>query len=162
RINYRTSHQIRMHADRLLGEELSDVDGNKEERRGAISLFNGPEPAFCVLHSQEEEMKTVSQWLKDRAQEGVVAQEIGVFVRGTAQLERARAAAACAGIPFQILDDNSESTSGHAAVGTMHLAKGLEFRAVVVMACDDEVIPSQERIEAVTDDADLEEVYNTE
>ena len=44
----------------------------------------------------------------------------------------------------------------------MHLAKGLEFRAVVVMACDDEVIPLQERIETVTDDADLEDIYNTE
>ena len=44
----------------------------------------------------------------------------------------------------------------------MHLAKGLEFRAVVVMACDDEVIPSQARIETVSDDSDLEEVYNTE
>jgi superfamily I DNA/RNA helicase len=30
------------------------------------------------------------------------------------------------------------------------------------MACDDEVIPSQERIETVTDDADLEDVHNTE
>ena len=44
----------------------------------------------------------------------------------------------------------------------MHYAKGLEFRAVVVMACDDEVIPLQSRIEAVSDDADLEEIYNTE
>ena len=44
----------------------------------------------------------------------------------------------------------------------MHLAKGLEFGAVAVMACDDEVIPLQERIEGVTDDSDLEEVYNTE
>jgi ATP-dependent exoDNAse (exonuclease V) beta subunit len=44
----------------------------------------------------------------------------------------------------------------------MHLAKGLEFRAVVVMACDDEVIPLQERIETVGDDADLKEVYDTE
>jgi superfamily I DNA/RNA helicase len=30
------------------------------------------------------------------------------------------------------------------------------------MACDDEVIPLQARIDAVTDDSDLEEVYNTE
>src|SRR5262244_3655116 len=30
------------------------------------------------------------------------------------------------------------------------------------MACDDEVIPLQERIETVADDADLEDVYNTE
>ena len=44
----------------------------------------------------------------------------------------------------------------------MHLAKGLEFRLVVVMACDDEVVPLQERIESITDNADLEEVYNTE
>ena len=44
----------------------------------------------------------------------------------------------------------------------MHLAKGLEFRAVVVMACDDEVIPSQERIETIADNADLEDVYTTE
>ena len=44
----------------------------------------------------------------------------------------------------------------------MHLAKGLEFRSVVVMACDDEIVPSQPRIEAVTDEADLEEVYATE
>jgi superfamily I DNA/RNA helicase len=44
----------------------------------------------------------------------------------------------------------------------MHLAKGLEFRAVAVMACDDEIVPLQERIETVGDDADLQEVYDTE
>jgi hypothetical protein len=30
------------------------------------------------------------------------------------------------------------------------------------MACDDEVIPLQDRIESVSDSSDLEEVYNTE
>jgi superfamily I DNA/RNA helicase len=44
----------------------------------------------------------------------------------------------------------------------MHLAKGLEFRMVVMMACDDEIIPSQSRIESVTDNADFEKVYETE
>ena len=48
------------------------------------------------------------------------------------------------------------------SICTMHLAKGLEFRAVAVMACDDEVIPLQDRIETVADSADLEEVYDTE
>ena len=42
------------------------------------------------------------------------------------------------------------------------LDKGLEFRAVVVMACGDEVLPLQERTETVADDSDLEGVYNTE
>lgn len=43
----------------------------------------------------------------------------------------------------------------------MHLAKGLECRAVVVMACDDEVVPLQSRIEEIADDADLKEVWMT-
>ncbi len=44
----------------------------------------------------------------------------------------------------------------------MHLAKGMEFRAVVVAACDDDVLPLQSRIESVTDESDLADVYNTE
>jgi len=55
-----------------------------------------------------------------------------------------------------------QTASGNLSLCTMHLAKGLEFRAVAVMACDDEVIPLQERIETVTDASGLEEVYNTE
>ena len=162
RVNYRTSHQIRMQADRLLGIELSDVDGNTEKRGGAISLFNGPAPDVMVWDTPEDERKAVSDWLRARSKEGVLAHEIGVFVRSGAQLARARAAVEDAGLAFQVLDDNLETGSGRVSVGTMHLAKGLEFRAVVVMACDDEVIPLQERIETVADDADLEEVYNTE
>jgi len=38
----------------------------------------------------------------------------------------------------------------------------LEFRSVAVMACEDVVVPLQARIEAVGDNADLQEVYDTE
>jgi superfamily I DNA/RNA helicase len=44
----------------------------------------------------------------------------------------------------------------------MPLVKGLEFRSVAVVACDSGVIPSDDRLEAVTDEADLEEIYATE
>lgn len=161
-INYRTSHQIRMQADRLLGPELSDVDGNTEERGGTISVFNGPTPTIRILDSQADEAKAVGAWLSDRSNEDVMPHEIGVFVRSVAELDRARAAVENAELPFKVLDDNVETISGHVSISTMHLAKGLEFRAVVVMACDDEIIPLQERIETVSDDTDLEEVYNTE
>ena len=87
---------------------------------------------------------------------------LGVFVRSTGELERACAAVRGAGLPYRVLDDGSTTGDDPVSVSTMHLAKGLEFRAVAVMACDDEVIPLQERIETVADDADLEEVYNTE
>jgi hypothetical protein len=162
RINYRTSHQIRMQADRLLGPELSDVDGNTENRKGTVSTFNGPSPEVLVRETPAAEIKAVSDWLTARSKEGIVPHEIGVFVRSAAELARARAAVEGAKIPYRILDDSVETTSGRASISTMHLAKGLEFRTVVVMACDDEVIPLQERIETVADDSDLEEVYTTE
>jgi superfamily I DNA/RNA helicase len=83
-------------------------------------------------------------------------------VRSGAQLDRARAAVEGAGLAFKLLDDQVETVSGQVSIATMNLAKGLEFRAVAVMACDDEIIPLQERIENVGDDADLQEVYDTE
>lgn len=162
RINYRTSHQIRMQTDRMLAPELSDVDGNTEERGRTISVFNGPKPIIMECDTPEQESEAVSQWLSDLNSQGLKPHEIGVFVRSASQLDRARVAVDDAGFPFKILDENVQTTSGHVSIGTMHLAKGLEFRAVVVMACDDEIIPLQERIETVSDDTDLEEVYNTE
>jgi superfamily I DNA/RNA helicase len=44
----------------------------------------------------------------------------------------------------------------------MHLAKGLEFRCVIVMACDAQVLPDEDRINTVADEAELDEVYETE
>ena len=77
-------------------------------------------------------------------------------------MPRARASLKKAGLPWTELENTSRPATGRIALSSMHLAKGLEFRAVIVMACDDEVIPLQERIEAITDEADLEEVYTTE
>ncbi len=59
RINYRTSHQIRTQADRLLGPELSDVDGITEKRRGTTSTFNGPPPTILIAATDDDEAKSV-------------------------------------------------------------------------------------------------------
>jgi len=162
RVNYRTSHQIRTQADRLLGPVVTDVDGNSEDRSDTVSVFNGPPPTICMLKNEAEEIETVGKWIAQRAKDGVLPHEFGVFVRSAKQLDRARAAVKEARIAFKILDEHVETAAGHVSISTMHLAKGLEFRAVVVMACDDEIIPLQERIETVGDDADLQEVYDTE
>ncbi|MEO8619455.1 MAG: UvrD-helicase domain-containing protein, partial [bacterium] len=158
RVNYRTSHQIRAQADRLLGPSLTDVDGNSENRADTVSVFNGPPPIVRVFPDEDTEIAGVAGWLAECVKDGVLPHEFGVFVRSSAQLDRARKAVTEAGIPFKVLDDRAEAASGYVSISTMHLAKGLEFRAVAVMACDDEVIPLQERIEAVGDDADLQEV----
>ena len=162
RVNYRTSHQIRTQADRLLGPALTDVDGIGEDRNDTVSVFNGPPPTVRSFASEDEESEAIAAWLVEHSEASVVPHEFGVFVRSAAQLDRARAAAKRSAMAFKVLDEQVETTSGHISISTMHLAQGLEFRAVVVMACDDEVLPLQQRIETVGDDADLKEVYETE
>jgi mRNA-degrading endonuclease RelE of RelBE toxin-antitoxin system len=162
RVNYRTSHQIRTQADRLLGPTMTDVDGNIEDRRDTVSVFNGPAPVIQSLKDEKSEANAVSRWIAELVEAGLLPHEIGVFVRSEAQLERAKAALKESGLAFKVLDEQVETLNGHVSVSTMHLAKGLEFKAVAVMACDDEIIPLQERIETVGDDADLKEVYDTE
>jgi superfamily I DNA/RNA helicase len=162
RVNYRTSHQIRSQADRLLPNAIADVDGIEESRNGAVSVFDGPAPLVRVFADAKAESKSVGDWIAERIQQGLRPEAIGVFVRSEGQLDRARAAAKVANVSTVVLGADVEGLAGHVALCSMHAAKGLEFSAVAVMACDDEVLPLQERIESVADDADLEEVYNTE
>ena len=89
RINYRTSHQIRRQADRLLPTKLSDVDGNTETRSGAVSAFNGPQPTIQILGSLEAEVEAVARWLTAMRDRGVLEHEIGMFVRTADQVDRA-------------------------------------------------------------------------
>lgn len=162
RVNYRTSHQIRRQADRLLGAEVADVDHNVEVRSGTVSVFNGPDPEVRVCDWDGTESSVVGAWLRARLLDGIEPEHMAVFVRSGAQMEHAIRAVALADLPHAPLSDLSTGRTGHVAVGTMHYAKGLEFRVVAVMACDDDVLPLQERIEGVTDEADLEDVYDTE
>jgi mRNA-degrading endonuclease RelE of RelBE toxin-antitoxin system len=162
KINYRTSHQIRSQADKLLGPEITDVDGNTEKRRDTISVFNGPTPVIQSFDTEENEIRAVTEWLVEGIVHDLGPDEIGIFVRSEGQLPRAQAALDAAGLPYKILDQKIETEPGKASLCTMHLAKGLEFRAVVVMACDDEIVPLQARIETAADPSELEEVYNTE
>ena len=162
RINYRTSHQIRVQADRLLPPALADVDGNAEDRRGTVSVFNGPAPEIETFDDPDQESEAVGSWISGRVEHAVQPHEIGIFVRSSRELRRARSAVKQAGVQAIELSDKIEITPGSLSIGAIHLAKGLEFRAVAVTACDDEIIPSQERIENVADHADLEEVYDSE
>ncbi|QDT70357.1 Putative ATP-dependent DNA helicase YjcD [Planctomycetes bacterium MalM25] len=162
RINYRTSHQIRSQADRLLPPEISDVDGASEQRKGTVSAFEGPDPVVQVFDTQDAEEASIASWLRGCESAGVRREEIAVFVRSQELIDRSVRAVEAAGQPVNRVEEGIQTVPGHVSVMTMHQAKGLEFRCVAVMACDDDQLPSLERIEAIGDEADLEEVYSTE
>jgi hypothetical protein len=67
KVCYRTSQQIRRAADRLLPTVLRDSDGIEDERRGIISVFDGPPPevkSFPTIAAEAESVReVVASWL---------------------------------------------------------------------------------------------------
>lgn len=162
KINYRTSRQIRETADQLLPRKVRDADGIEDDRTDAQSVFEGPAPTLVVCANEDEEISKVADFISASIETGAEPSEIGVIVRCEGQLSRARAAVAAAGLEAQQLTERADDGRQKVAVGTMHFAKGLEFKAVAVMACDDEALPLQSRIDDATDEDELREVFDTE
>lgn len=150
KVCYRTSQQIRRAADRLLPTVLRDTDGLEDERRGIISVFDGPPPEVKSATTVAMEADVVRQSVETWLGEGIASHEIGLFVRTPQLIARARSA--IAGLP---------SAEG-IVTAPMSLAKGLEFRAVVVMACDEGVLPLDDRVADAADEAELDDIYETE
>ncbi|MGI9360210.1 MAG: 3'-5' exonuclease [Parasphingorhabdus sp.] len=154
KVNYRTSHQIRAMADQLLPPSITDMDGVEEGRRGTVSVFDGIEPKVALAKDEDDECAKVAAWLESCMKADIAQAQIGILVRSDGQLMRARNAAKAAGL-------NPRSDSGIAIV-TMHDAKGLEFRAVAVMACDEDILPDPSRLAMIGDIAEMENAYETE
>ncbi len=122
----------------------------------------GQTPVIGRFESPDAEIAAVGEWVAAALKEGFAPSEIGVFVRDHEQLDRARGTVKVAGQTPFVLSERDENSGNRVSIGTMHLAKGLEFRAVAVMACDDEVLPLQARVAAVADEVELDDVYETE
>jgi hypothetical protein len=150
KVCYRTSQQIRRAADKLLPTVLRDTDGLEDERRGIISVFDGPAPEVKSFTDTAAEAATVRQTVETWLNDGIAPHEIGLFVRTPQLVTRARAA--IVGLAGE----------GEMTTAPMSLAKGLEFRAVVVMACDEGVLPLDERVADAADEAELDDIYETE
>ncbi|MBN8955710.1 MAG: UvrD-helicase domain-containing protein [Rhizobiales bacterium] len=150
KVCYRTSQQIRRAADKLLPTVLRDTDGLEDERRGIISVFDGPAPEVKSLADLAAEADAVRQAVATWLGDGIAPHEVGLFVRTSQLVPRARAA--IAGLTGE----------GEMTTAPMSLAKGLEFRAVVVMACDEGILPLDERVADAADEAELDNIYETE
>jgi superfamily I DNA/RNA helicase/mRNA-degrading endonuclease RelE of RelBE toxin-antitoxin system len=153
KVNYRTTEQIRRFADRIVGATI-DSSGEPEQRR-SVSLLNGPEPEVKVCESVDQEIEAVSAWISEQVAAGITAGEVAIFARTDTILQkRAETAVRRAGLAARALKDDEAVAEDAVAIGTMHRAKGLEFRAVAVLGCEKGVIPLESVAAALADKAD--------
>ena len=132
KVNYRTTEEIRRFADRMLPGAIIDGDGEREARQG-ISLLNGPEPAMRGFTDTERVLR-----------------------------ERASAALDLCGVAGQELSDDSPIAPARVSIGTMHRAKGLEFKAVIVIGVSSDLLPTPAALRGHLDPADREALLEQE
>lgn len=145
-VNYRTSQQIRRFADRMLPDTIDSPDG--AEDRATVSLLSGPEPEIVACADAAAETAALSHWIAEQMRRGTGASEIAVLAR-TGALHRRSTDAALAGHGLSAAALTDRDAPGNAVcVGTFHSAKGLEFRAVAVIGCEDGIVPSDTALEA--------------
>lgn len=154
KVNYRTSQQIRSQADRLLPTSLTEADGNEDLRTGVLSLFEGPSPKVSEFPDPDAEIKAVAEWLDGLAADGVAGEEVALLVRSEDERRRANAVINA----LRSLSGNDFEPD----IRVMQEAKGAEYRAVAVMACDEDVIPNEGRLLNARDEPMIEEIMATE
>ncbi|MEC7523852.1 MAG: 3'-5' exonuclease [Myxococcota bacterium] len=155
RLNYRTTEQIRKAADRVLGIESDDLDGGTQTRTGTRSLLRGPEPVLKGYESREveadEAARRVARWLEH----GLSPNAIGIFSRTRRRARQILAALSAHDINAHELGDEGPTPDDDVQVGTMHRAKGLEFKAVLLCDCSAKTLPSPGALAAYEDPRDL-------
>ncbi|RFP86351.1 ATP-dependent helicase [Rhodobacteraceae bacterium 63075] len=143
KVNYRTSHQIRRYSDDLLPETLVEPDGSEENRLGVTSVFDGVAPEVHSFATRADEVAAVNAWLESLSQSGVPSDDVVCLVRTSSLV-----AEIAPMMPVRVMP--------------MHAAKGAEYRAVAVLALNQDIVPLEGRLVSANDEARLDEIMNTE
>lgn len=158
RVNYRTTEQIRRVADRLLGDDADDMDGGAEPRRGTHSLLRGPEPLLRGFASAAAHDAFILERIRALLAAGLAPSDIAIFTRIARLHHPIQEYLEANDVPIYPLSrDNDPADSTGINIGSMHRAKGLEFKVVFVARCDRSALPLAsvtKRIEDPTDQAE--------
>ena len=163
--NYRTTRQNLDVAFGILDPgTYEDMEGQAEEHH-YVSPRSGPEPLLLHASDRADELSKAAElltvWLEqDRDSEDSAPESIAILVRDRYQRDAVVNGLAQHGIEVRAVDREAAGR-GRPVVMTMHRAKGLEFRKVLLFDVSKNAIPrplrDQQYSDADSDDALLRE-----
>ena len=163
--NYRTTRQNLDVAFGILDPgTYEDMEGQAEEHH-YVSPRSGPEPLLLHATDRADELSKAAElltvWLEqDRDSEASTPESIAILVRDRYQRDAVANGLAQHGIEVRAVDREAAGR-GRPVVMTMHRAKGLEFRKVLLFDVSKNAIPrplrDQQYSDADRDDALLRE-----
>ncbi len=164
RINYRTTEQIRRAADQISGDSGGDLDEGREDRSRTRSLMSGPPPTVRGFASVEAEHEYILEQIQTLVKSGLRPREIAIFFRTSGSpYKKLQAKAESEGLPvFRLSKEEGPQDSNGINFGSMHRAKGLEFKAVFVAGCKDGTLPLGSRLARIPDELDRAEAIDQE
>ncbi|GIW31752.1 MAG: DNA helicase [Meiothermus sp.] len=131
RVNYRTTREIGELAERTLP---SQVEG---EVRGSLALLRGSRPEIRSFSREEAALEELLRWIRWLLGQGLEPRQIAVLARVHKLAERVGERLQKEGLSTQRLDEDGAGVW----YGTVHGAKGLEFRAVALFGANDGLFP---------------------
>lgn len=151
KVNYRTSAEIKRFSDRLLPGQVLEPDGDADPR-DAVSVLHGPDPELRGAPTIESEISQLKEWVEDLLTGDMRPSEIAVLGRvQSAVKSRALPALRELGIASLWLSAEADVESGKVNLLNLQAAKGLEFRAVAIVGCDDTQVPLASALSSETD-----------
>ena len=163
--NYRTTRQNLDVAFGILDPgTYEDMEGQAEEHH-YVSPRSGPEPLLLHATDRADELSKAAElltvWLEqDRDSEDSAPETIAILVRDRYQRDAVANGLAQHGVEVRAVDREAAGR-GRPVVMTMHRAKGLEFRKILLFDVSKNAIPrplrDQQYSEADRDDALLRE-----
>ena len=133
-----------------MGDTGDDLDGGIEKRKGTISLLKGPTPTLHPAKTPAQQWKYVSGEIKRMQKEGLQLSDIAIFSRTNTSLQAIQTALQRSRIKSQLIQPEQVDREG-VQIGTLHRAKGLEFKAVFVVNVSDEMLPLRSLLHNVQD-----------
>jgi superfamily I DNA/RNA helicase len=142
RLNYRTTGSIcRWSLAILKDEAVDDLDDGAADRRGYVSLREGPAPNVHGCASPTDEERSVVAMVKAYAEAGVPLEAICIVARTQWPLrDRFGPALERAGMTAVLLEQEEPRLPG-VRLATMHRAKGLEFAVVLLVGISKHDVP---------------------
>lgn len=154
RVNYRTTEQIREFADRIMPQRIFDPALGAVTGRGSISRLSGPQPEYLLRPNPEAEIAAVAEWLNLYFSRGGKPADVAILGRSRSVLEeRIASVTGRLRLGSHLLSVDGTTADGKLTVGTMHNAKGMEFRVVVIMGAEERYLPNRSGLGHQVDEA---------
>lgn len=155
--NYRNTLEIGSLADKVIdGIDFKEFDEQDFDNRKARYVISGVDPIIKSFENQNAEAEFVLKELQKIVSSGISLNEVAIISRTNGYLENMTAILKDAGISTLSLEEINSLDRNSIYIGTMHSIKGFEFKVVILIGINDDMLPYKKHINKLQNEKEIE------